>query len=105
MPKQRYASESEKADGAVFPLKDRKNDKQPEYTGKIEISRSMLKSMVNIVKEGDPLAVRVAVWPHQTGQNPPHNPYRFVKMEVLYPKVEEEEVAVPDVDPEDDMPW
>tara|TARA_R110000822_G_scaffold13788_9_gene48802 strand:- start:8207 stop:8548 length:342 start_codon:yes stop_codon:yes gene_type:complete len=82
----RYADENAKIDGAVFPMKERKHNKMPELTGVLEFSKTMLKSMVEEAKAGNtPVRVRLAVWPEQNGKNPPHNPYRFVKLELLYP--------------------
>jgi hypothetical protein len=101
---QRYADENAKIDGAVFPLKDRKHDKMPESTGILEFSKSMLKAMVEEMKSGhDPVRIRIAVWPQQEGKNPPHNEYRFVKLELLYPK---DDAPAPEKEDDDEsMPW
>ena len=107
----RYADENAKIDGAVFPMKERKHNKMPELTGVLEFSKTMLKSMVEEARAGNtPVRVRLAVWPEQNGKNPPHNPYRFVKLELLYPS---EDVSQPKPEPEpepsssDDaeLPW
>lgn len=103
---QRYADDKAKIDGAIFPLKDR-HGKQPEYTGVIEFTSAMLKSMVDEAKAGNiPVRVRLAVWPHQVSERT-GNAYRFAKMEVLYPK--DNSVPVPEPTPsdseDDEMPW
>ena len=104
---QRYADDGAKIDGAIFPMKDRKHDKMPESTGVLEFSRSMLKAMVEEAKAGNtPVRVRIAVWPEQEGKQPPHNKYRFVKLEILYPKEGyEDPKPEPEAKSSDGLPW
>ena len=56
------------SDGAIYTNNYKQNDKQPDWTGKVELSRDMLKELVTIVKNGGTGELRVALW-NRTSKN------------------------------------
>ena len=48
------------SDGAIYTNDYKQNEKQPDWTGKVVISRDMLKELVSIVKDGGTGELRVA---------------------------------------------
>ena len=50
------------SDGAIYTNNFKKTEKQPDWTGKVELSRDMLKELVTIIKNGGTGELRVALW-------------------------------------------
>lgn len=48
--------------GALFMNRNKTNDKQPDLSGDVEISMDMLKVLVKLAKENQPLKMRMAGW-------------------------------------------
>ena len=74
------------SDGAIYTNNYKQNDKQPDWTGKVEISRDMLKELVSIVKDGGTGELRVALW-NRTSKN--GNEYKYARLDIPPPKKEE----------------
>ena len=49
-------------DGAIFTNDYKQNEKQPDWTGTIEIPKELLKDLVEKVKQGQTAELRVALW-------------------------------------------
>ena len=73
------------SDGAIYTNNYKQNDKQPDWTGKVEISRDMLKELVSIVKEGGTGELRVALW-NRTSKN--GNEYKYARLDIPQKKEE-----------------
>jgi hypothetical protein len=48
--------------GALFMNRNKTSDKQPDVSGDVEISMDLLKVLVTLAKEGQPLKMRMAGW-------------------------------------------
>ena len=86
------------SDGAIYTNNYKQNDKQPDWTGKVEISRDMLKELVSIVKEGGTGELRVALW-NRTSKN--GNEYKYARLDI--PQNKEEPKKEPVEDKADDV--
>ena len=81
------------SDGAIYTNDYKQNDKQPDWTGKVEISRDMLKELVSIVKEGGTGELRVALW-NRTSKN--GKEYKYARLDIPQKKEEPKEEPVKD---------
>ena len=73
------ADERPQSDGAIYQNNFKKTDKQPDWTGKIEIHRDTLKELVEKVKTGEPAELRVALW-DRTSKN--GNEYKYARLDI-----------------------
>ena len=81
------------SDGAIYTNNYKKNDKQPDWTGKVELSRDMLKELVTIIKNGGTGELRVALW-NRTSKN--GNEYKYARLDIPQKKEEPKEEPVED---------
>ena len=92
------------SDGAIYTNNYKQNDKQPDWTGKAELSRDMLKELVTIVKHGGTSELRVALW-NRTSKN--GNEYKYARLDI--PQKKEEPVVDSNQEEEtfgeDDIPF
>ena len=85
-----------KCEGAVFLNSYKKMKKHPDFTGKIELSKTLLKALVERAKSNQEIAISVAMWDRQSKDG---KTYKYVSVEL--PEIKEEEV-----DPfDDDVPF
>ncbi len=85
-----------KCEGAVFLNSYKKQPKHPDFTGKIELSKTLLKALVERAKANQEIAISVAMWDRESKQG---KTYKYVSVEL--PEIKEEEV-----DPfDDDVPF
>lgn len=73
---------------------EKKNEKQPDFTGPGRIHKDVLKELVEAYKkhgDDDNLKLRAAAW-KRSGKN---GPYMFITIEVERPKVEESNDDIP----------
>tara|TARA_R100000664_G_C2721681_1_gene114957 strand:+ start:101 stop:400 length:300 start_codon:yes stop_codon:yes gene_type:complete len=93
------------SDGAIYTNDFKTGDKQPDWTGKIEISKDLLKQLVAKVKEGEEAEVRVALWDRTSKAG---KEYKYARMDIpqqqkpaepVQPKVEDKD------DFEDSIPF
>ena len=75
-------------DGAIYTNNYKSGDKQPDWTGKVEMGRDMLKELVSIVKEGGTGELRVALW-NRTSKN--GNEYKYCRLDIPQKKEEVKE--------------
>lgn len=73
------ADERPQSDGAIYQNNFKKTDKQPDWTGKIEIHRDTLKELVEKAKTGEPAELRVALW-DRTSKN--GNDYKYARLDI-----------------------
>jgi|TARA_R110000796_G_scaffold90631_4_gene194547 hypothetical protein len=76
-----------KVEGAVFENSYKKQPKHPDHTGKIELSKTMLKALVERAKKNQDITISMAMWDRQSkeGKN-----YKYVSIEL--PEIKEPEV-------------
>ncbi len=74
------------SDGAIYTNNFKQKDTHPDWTGKVEMSRDMLKELVTIVKNGCTGELRVALW-NRTSKN--GNEYKYCRLDIPPQKKEE----------------
>ena len=85
-----------KVEGAVFANTYKKQPKHPDFTGKIELSTSLLKALVERAKANQDLSISMAMWDRVSKDG---KVYKYVSIEL--PEIKEEEVEVFD----DEIPF
>jgi len=85
-------------DGAIYTNNYKTGDKQPDWTGKVEMGKDMLKELVNRVKEGitaenGGVELRVALWNRTSKKG---NEYKYARLDVPQEKEEPKEEPVKD---------
>ena len=70
-------------DGAIYTNNYKESEKQPDWTGKVAMTREFLKELVTRLKAGDVddngnLEVRVALW-NRTSKN--KNEYKYCRLD------------------------
>ena len=73
------------SDGVIYPNNDKQKQTQPDKTGKIELSKDVLKQLVNKVKAHEPAVLRVALW-DRVSKN--HTPYQYCRVDIPREKKE-----------------
>ena len=81
-----------KVEGAIFENSYKKIPKHPDWTGTIELSKTLLKALVERAKANQEIAISLAMWDRQSKEG---KTYKYVSVEL--PEIKEEEV-----DPFDD---
>ena len=71
------------SDGAIYTNDFKNSEKQPDWTGKVSISRSMLKELVEKMRGGSTdenggVELRVALW-NRTSKN--KNEYKYCRLD------------------------
>ena len=74
-------------DGAIFTNDYKTGEKQPDWTGTIEIPKELLKDLVEKVKQGQTAELRVALW-DRTSKN--GKDYKYARMDIPMVKKQEE---------------
>ncbi len=85
-----------KVEGAVFANTYKKQPKHPDFTGEIELSKSLLKALVERAKANQDLSISMAMWDRVSKDG---KVYKYVSIEL--PEIKEEEVEVFD----DEIPF
>ena len=69
------------SDGAIYTNNYKQTDKQPDWTGKVALTKGLLKELVNKIKEekGDSVEMRVALW-NRTSKN--GNEYKYARLDI-----------------------
>ena len=85
-------------DGAIYTNNFKTGDKQPDWTGKVEMGKDMLKELVNKIKEGitaenGGVELRVALW-NRTSKS--GNEYKYARLDIPQKKEEPKEEPVND---------
>tara|TARA_R110002126_G_scaffold73427_4_gene183083 strand:+ start:582 stop:902 length:321 start_codon:yes stop_codon:yes gene_type:complete len=99
------------SDGAIYTNDYKNSDKQPDWTGKVSVSRDMLKELVEKLRGGDTnenggVDLRVALW-NRTSKN--GKEYKYARLDI--PQKKEEPKPVVDVNndnpvfDDDDLPF
>ena len=99
------------SDGAIYTNDYKNSEKQPDWTGKVSVSRDMLKELVNKLRGGDTnenggVDLRVALW-NRTSKN--GKEYKYARLDI--PQKKEEPKPVVDVNndnqvfDDDDLPF
>ena len=76
------------SDGAIYTNDYKKGDKQPDWTGSIELQKDLLKQLVEKAKAGEKTEVRVALWDRVAKQS--GKEYKYARMDVAQPKQQPE---------------
>jgi hypothetical protein len=95
------------SDGAIYTNDYKNSEKQPDWTGKVSVSRDMLKELVEKLRGGDTnenggVDLRVALW--KNGKE-----YKYARLDI--PQKKEEPKPVVDVNndnqvfDDDDLPF
>ena len=84
------------SDGAIYTNDYKQNEKQPDWTGKVEMGKDMLKELVNKIKEGitaenGGVELRVALW-NRTSKN--GKEYKYARLDIPQKKEEPKEEPV-----------
>ena len=85
-----------KGEGAVVANTYKKQPKHPDFTGKIELSKTMLRALVERAKANQDLSISMAMWDRVSKDG---KVYKYVSIEL--PEIKEEEVEVFD----DEIPF
>ena len=99
------------SDGAIYTNNYKENDKQPDWTGAVSMTRDMLKELVDKLRGGDTnenggVDLRVALW-NRTSKN--GKEYKYARLDI--PQKKEEPKPVVDVNndnqvfDDDDLPF
>lgn len=85
------------SDGAIYTNDYKNSEKQPDWTGKVSVSRDMLKELVDKLRGGDTnenggVDLRVALW-NRTSKN--GKEYKYARLDI--PQKKEEPKPVVDV--------
>tara|TARA_R100000541_G_scaffold50694_2_gene57930 strand:+ start:1804 stop:2124 length:321 start_codon:yes stop_codon:yes gene_type:complete len=99
------------SDGAIYTNDYKNSEKQPDWTGKVSVSRDMLKELVDKLRGGDTnenggVDLRVALW-NRTSKN--GKEYKYARLDI--PQKKEEPKPVVDVNndnqvfDDDDLPF
>jgi|TARA_R110000782_G_scaffold61956_1_gene127516 hypothetical protein len=99
------------SDGAIYTNDYKNSEKQPDWTGKVSVSRDMLKELVEKLRGGDTnenggVDLRVALW-NRTSKN--GKEYKYARLDI--PQKKEEPKPVVDVNndnqvfDDDDLPF
>ena len=73
--------------GNVYKNRYKDNDRKPDWTGKIEVSKEFLKDLVSKVKNGDEAVIEVAQW-NRVAKNS-GNPYMYTTLAEPWQKKEQ----------------
>ena len=98
------------SDGAIFTNNYKDNEKQPDWTGKVSVSRDMLKELVEKLRGGDTnenggVDLRVALW-NRTSKN--GKEYKYARLDIPQKKEEPKPVENVNDNPvfdDDDLPF
>jgi len=98
------------SDGAIYTNKYKTGDKQPDWTGAVEMSRDMLKELVTKLKTGDTaenggVEIRVALWNRTSKKG---NEYKYARLDIPQKKEEPKPVENVNDNPvfdDDDLPF
>lgn len=74
------------SEGAIYINNFKDKDTKPDWTGKVELSKQLLKDLVTRVKEGGNAELRVALWDRTSKNN---NEYKFARLDIPMEKKEE----------------
>jgi hypothetical protein len=99
------------SDGAIYTNDYKNSEKQPDWTGKVSVSRDMLKELVEKLRGGDTnenggVDLRVALW-NRTSKN--GKEYKYARLDI--PQKKEEPKPVENVNndnqvfDDDDLPF
>ena len=85
------------SDGAIYTNNYKENDKQPDWTGAVSMTRDMLKELVDKLRGGDTnenggVDLRVALWNRTSKKG---NEYKYARLDI--PQKKEEPKPVVDV--------
>ena len=99
------------SDGAIYTNNYKQASNQPDWTGKVMLSKEILKELVTKLKSGnaDGVEMRVALW-DRTSKN--GNEYKYARLDVpqeqqqrQQPERKPEPVSEPDDFDDDDIPF
>ena len=98
------------SDGAIYTNNYKDNEKQPDWTGKVSVSRDMLKELVEKLRGGDTnenggVDLRVALW-NRTSKN--GKEYKYARLDIPQKKEEPKPVENVNDNPvfdDDDLPF
>ena len=99
------------SDGAIYTNNYKQTDTQPDWTGKVAITKGLLKELVTKIKEdrADSVELRVALW-NRTSKN--GNEYKYARLDVPQQQKQSEPVPPPAPPPapvvddfDDDIPF
>ena len=103
-------NDNKQSDGAIYTNNYKTGDKQPDWTGAIEMSREMLKELVNKLKAGESaknggVELRVALWNRTSKAG---NEYKYASVDIPMKKEEPKPVENVNDNPvfdDDDLPF
>jgi len=67
------------SDGAIFTNNYKDNEKKPDWTGKVNLDKNLLKSLVEKVKSGQEAELRVALWDRKSKNG---NEYKYARLDI-----------------------
>jgi len=85
-----------KVEGAIFTNSYKKQPKHPDWTGTIELSKSILKELVERAKANQEISIRVAMWDRESKEG---KTYKYVSVELPQLKEEQADDGFDDVIP------
>ena len=98
--------ERTQSDGAIYTNNYKQTDKQPDWTGKVALTKGLLKELVNKIKEekGDSVEMRVARW-NRTSKS--GNEYKYARLDIPQQQRQPEPKPEPEVEQfsDDDIPF
>jgi hypothetical protein len=59
-----------KSTGNVFVNDYKKQDKQPDYTGYLDITREQIEALIKMGQSGEDVKLKLAVWVYPSKRNP-----------------------------------
>ena len=98
------------SDGAIYTNDYKNSEKQPDWTGKVSVSRDMLKELVEKLRGGDTnenggVDLRVALWNRTSKKG---NEYKYARLDIPQKKEEPKPVENVNDNPvfdDDDLPF
>ena len=95
------------SDGQIYTNNYKANDKQPDWTGKVTLTKELLKALVERLREdkADSVEMRVALW-NRVSKN--GNEYKYARLDLPQEQKKPEPVPEPEPEPDfndDDIPF
>jgi single-stranded DNA-binding protein len=88
------------SDGAIYTNSFKQSEKQPDWTGKVSMTREVLKELVTKIKEENSTSVelRIALWNRTSKKG---NEYKYARLDVAQEQKKPE--PEPEPEPKDDF--
>ena len=80
------------SDGAIYVNNYKNSDKQPDWTGKVALDKTLLKALVENIKAGEEAEMRIALWDRVSKNG---NEYKYSRLDIPQPQNETKSAPAP----------